>query len=234
MMKRTGRLLSIGMLSAILLLCGGCGEYGPKDKYRENRTGIRYGAHKDVYPDTSGPKAYGSPQQEGTILHGNTQLAYSQKLSDQVGALNGVGSSIVMLTDNNAYVAILIDNTGNNTYGRNARKELNNSGTSLGRYNPHSGGSYMDPKDLTNGVNNFYTVEDHNDLTHEFKQKIASTVRLGQPAVHDVYISANRDFVNKMNALAQESWSGHSLTGHVGEFNTIANRIFGTPERPRE
>lgn len=209
------------LLASILSLSGCYSQTG------EKRSAYNYGSQKDAPPEQ--PRAYGTQQPGDIMLHGNTKLDFSQSLTDKVVALDGVNSAIVMLTDRNAYAAILIDNTATGTRGANSRKETNNSGTSLGSYNPFTFSQYADPNQLATGYNNYETVEHHADISHHFKQKIAETIRLANPAVHDVYISANRDFINQLNAYAQESWKGNSLSPYVHDFNASVNRIFGVP-----
>lgn len=79
-------------------------------------------------------------------------------------------------------------------------------------------------------INSGYTFTNEKSLSHPFKQTIAVTVRKLHPAVHDVFISANRDFLNRMNAYAQEAWKGGMLDAYVNEFNEMCNRIFAAPE----
>jgi hypothetical protein len=162
-------------------------------------------------------------------VHDNNHLFFNQYLSDQISAMYGIQSAIVMTTDKYAYAAITLDGTGLGTKGGNAKQEVNNQGTVTGIYNPHDPkNDGANPNDLATGVNNYDTVKDHNDLSHGIKQKIAQKIRSLQPSILDVYISANRDFINSMTNLAQESWKGKSLEPYVGNFNELVTKTFGT------
>ncbi|MBO9609787.1 MAG: YhcN/YlaJ family sporulation lipoprotein [Paenibacillaceae bacterium] len=219
--------MRIWMLSMTMLLAlGGCMEV----ERSRNRSATNSGLRKDTSME-EGPRIYGSQQRQGPIVHANTQLAYSEDLSKEVSKLNGVALANVLVTDHNAYVAVLINNTSTGTQGSGAKKETNNSGTSLGRYNPQTFGQYADPDMLATGVNSDLTVENHEDLAHAFKQRIAVKIRQLDPSLFDVYISANRDYVNRTHMYAQEARLGKPLAPYIGEFNDMANRYFGEPEQ---
>lgn len=222
---RYGRFLPLA-LSFMLAAAGFAGCSNPNG---ERRGPTNYGSQKDA-PAETGERAYGSQLHGVRLFHENSRLTYSRELSDAVSNISGVNSAIVMLTDRNAYIAILVDSTATGTMGGAARAETNNSGTSQGFYNAVTGGSDADPKQLATGFNSGYTTEHEENLSHPFKQTIAVTVRRLYPPVHDVFISANRDFINQMNAYAQEAWKGNKLDGYVKEFNAACNRIFAVPE----
>jgi hypothetical protein len=142
----------------------------------------------------------------------------------------GVRSAIVMTTDKYAYVALMLDSSGIGTYGNhNAQPETNNYGTVRGLYNagaPQHDGAPTNQ--IATGANGYTTVQNHNDLSHGLKQKVAQKIRALQPSLLDVYISANRDYINSFAALAKESWKGNSLEPYVGQFNQLVTKTFGT------
>jgi hypothetical protein len=227
-MKLIRNTLSAAVISSILLLSACFPTY-------DGKSATNYGSRKDNTPaDTS--RAYQTQQQYTPVSHSYSKLSMNQQLSDQVQALNGVNSSIVMIADNVAFVALMIDNTATGTHGHapdsgygGESGETNNAGYVKGLYNPYTPHSdNFDSTKLNTGVNNYETVMNHEYLTHGFKQKIAETIRLNDPSVHDVYISANRDFLNQLNKYAQESWKGNSLQPFVPEFNSSVTRLFGT------
>jgi hypothetical protein len=199
-----------------------------------NDAGRQYGKSPDqtnfgspVENSLESERAYQTQQLYGTVSHDNKQLEFSQFLSNQVTALNGVNTAIIMVTDQNAYVAIQIDHSAVGTKG--GKRETNNAGTNNGLYNPHAPHTdSMDPSKLNIGVNNYETAKDHDQLSHRFKQRIAEKIRYLEPRLMDVYISANRDFLNEMNSYAQESWRGNSLMPKLASFNQTVTQIFGT------
>jgi hypothetical protein len=74
-------------------------------------------------------------------------------------------------------------------------------------------------------------VQNHENISAPFKQKIATTLRAANPLIYEVFISANRDFVNQLNAYAIESgWGEKTLESRINAFNGTANRLFGIPE----
>jgi YhcN/YlaJ family sporulation lipoprotein len=191
-------------------------------------SGNNYGSRSEASPaDQNTSRAYQTEQQYSNVSHKHSTLSMNQFLSDQLAAMDGVNSSTVILADNTAYVAILIDKTATGT--RSGPLETNNAGTVRGLYNPHDRfNDTMDPNKLTHGSNSYDTVQYHDQITHRFKQKIAEKIRSLQPNVSDVYISANRDYINELNLIAQEAWKGNDLSPFLQEFDAWSERIFGT------
>ncbi|UJF34149.1 YhcN/YlaJ family sporulation lipoprotein [Paenibacillus hexagrammi] len=213
-----------GMLFSILLLSG-CTENGRE--YGKSLENTNYSATSSK--DTQMNRAYQTQQLYGPVSHNNKKLEYSQFLSNQVNSINGVNTAIVMTTDQYAYVALMMDNTATGTKG--TVKETGNQGTTRGIYNLQAPDTdAIDSNSLNTGVNNYETAIHHDLLAHRFKQQIAEKIRTLQPTVLDVYISANRDFLNKMNNYAQESWKGNSLQPFVPEFNHLVEKTFGTEQ----
>lgn len=209
---------------SMLAILSGCYNDGGR-QYGKSPDHTNFGS--PVEDSTGSERAYQTAQQYGTVTHNNTKLEYSEFLSNQVMTLNGVNTAIVMVTDKNAYVSILIDSTATGT--KSTTRETNNDGTRVGIYNLHAPDTDSINSDRINtGVNNYETARDHALLSHRFKQRIAERIRFLNPAIMDVYISANRDFVNAMNNYAQESWKGHSLQTYLSEFNTTVTQFFGT------
>lgn len=206
----------------LLLTISGCTEKGRE--YGKSPDHTNFGAPVEKTEETE--RAYQTQQLYGPVTHNNNKLEYSQFLSNQLNAMNGVNTAIVMTTDQNAYVALMIDSSAVGTKG--TTKETNNQGTNKGFYNDNAPFDDILPSnDLNNGYNSYETAVHHDMLSHRFKQAMAEKIRLLQPNLMDVYISANRDFLNKMNNYAQESWKGHSLMPLLPDFNQTVARVFG-------
>lgn len=225
-LSRFIKALSLGVLAVSVTGCF------PNYDYNSAQN---YGSRREASPqDTS--RAYQTQQQYATVSHKVTKLDLNQMLSDQVQAMDGVHTAIVMMGDNTAYVGITLDNTASGTRSGDSHigprgmgsvgEETNNYGIVKGYYSPTN--DYANPDELISGVQGGDTVMNHEDLSHLFKQKIAEKIRMTQPTVVDVYISANRDFVNELNRYAQEAWQGRSLEPYRAQFVTLAERIFGT------
>ncbi|RTE11161.1 hypothetical protein [Paenibacillus whitsoniae] len=213
----------------LLLTLPACG-YEKRD-YGRDATNVAHGNYGSPVSDADHQtRAYQTQQLTGPVSHNNKTMAYSQFLSDQVNAVPGVNTAVVVTTDQNAYVALMIDHSAVGTKG--TTKETNNAGTTKGMYNdtkPYD--DSMPRNDLNNGFNSYETAVHHELLSHRFKQEIAEKVRQLQPNLMDVYISANRDFLNKMNTYAQETWKGHDLHPQLTDFNQTVTRIFGTAQQ---
>jgi hypothetical protein len=74
--------------------------------------------------------------------------------------------------------------------------------------------------------NSTTTTED--EITKEMKAKIADEVKKNAPQIDAVYVSANPDFVERVNVYAKEARAGHPLKGFVDEFRIMVERIFPT------
>ncbi|UKS25203.1 hypothetical protein LOZ80_26915 [Paenibacillus sp. HWE-109] len=210
----------------LMLAFSGCAEKGRE--YGKSPDHTNFGA--PVEKSDENERAYQTQQLSGPVTHNNTKLDYSQFLSNQLNAMNGVNTAIVMTTDQNAYVALMIDSSAVGTKG--TTKETNNQGTNKGFYNDSAPfDDYLPSNELNNGYNNYETAVHHDLLSHRFKQAMAEKIRLLQPNIMDVYISANRDFLNQMNSFAQESWKGNSLMPLLPTFNQTVTRVFGTAQQ---
>jgi hypothetical protein len=221
-LKKSSKLVFVLTIICLLSACNDGGkQYGKLPDH------LNYGALSKGSVESE--RAYQTQQLYGPVHHDNQKMNYSQFLSNHIAAFDGVNTAIVMVTDHNAYVAILIDNTGIGTKG--TVRETNNQGTNKGLYNPHAPDTdYMHPNSLNTGVNNYETARHHDLISHKLKQRIAEKIRYLQPQLMDVYISANRGFVNEMNNYAQESWKGNSLDPYLPKFNQLVTHVFGTEQ----
>ncbi|WP_310551364.1 YhcN/YlaJ family sporulation lipoprotein [Paenibacillus glufosinatiresistens] len=67
-------------------------------------------------------------------------------------------------------------------------------------------------------------------VNKELKNRIAETVRSYDSNIGSVYVSANPDFVERVNGYADQARGGHPLSGFANEFRTLVERIFPTRE----
>ncbi|MFF2290866.1 YhcN/YlaJ family sporulation lipoprotein [Peribacillus butanolivorans] len=68
------------------------------------------------------------------------------------------------------------------------------------------------------------------DLTNELKDRIADSVRGADSSVEKVYVSANPDFVQRMNNYVTDINNGKPVKGFVDEFRELVTRIFPSSE----
>ncbi len=217
MLKRIAALL----LSAALLLAA------PACAYRQHaqNSDTDYGSRAANDPKMIGQKAYGSTK-NNPHQHENAFFEYSSAISGKVASLNGVSSAIVMLTDKNAYVGLMLDWTAVGTRGTQGTIEQNNTGTTEGVYNVENGSPYGNSRALVYPYNSYFSVNDLNDLSPELKQTVAVRVRDMAPNVQEVHISANMELMNYFNEFAKEAWGSRPLTPWIDTFNTVVRYHF--------
>ncbi|QNK59350.1 hypothetical protein [Paenibacillus sp. PAMC21692] len=224
MMRRAGFILLSLLLVIAVSACG----YKKSMQHSDSD----YGSRKPGDPKMQGLKAYGSTNTDAG-QHDNAFFEYSSMLSNKIGSLNGVANGIVMLTDKNAYVAILLDWSAAGTKAKGGTDEQNNTGSNGGVYNADSGSPYSNPYTIVTPYNSFFTVMDHQNLSNELKQTIAKGIREESPMIQEVHISANMEFNNYFVRFASEAWASRSLTPLVDTFNKVVQYEFdGAAERP--
>ncbi|MGO4181684.1 YhcN/YlaJ family sporulation lipoprotein [Paenibacillus sp. MCAF9] len=217
MVKRIAALL----LSAVMITTSAGCAY----KQYAQQSDTDYGSRQANDPKMLGGRAYGKATNNAD-QHNNSFFEYSSVISRKVTDLNGIASAIVMLTDKNAYVGLMLDWTAVGTRNSGGKSEQDNTGTSDGVYNHDTGSPYGNSKILVSPYNSYFSVNDVNDLSDELKQTVAVRVRELAPAVQEVHISANMEFVNYFNDFAKEAWGGRSLMPHIDKFNTVVKYHF--------
>jgi hypothetical protein len=141
--------------------------------------------------------------------------------------VEGIDASFVMIKDNNAYVAVVTNNTATGIFSNGSMDDdIDNAGESEGVYDVRSGKSYADPDLLVTDTNTYYTTSGHEKLSAKALQIIGTTVREVHPTVIEVYISSNRDFVNGMTQFMQEYWTGHSIEQRANTFQQLVEDTF--------
>ncbi|TFE27841.1 YhcN/YlaJ family sporulation lipoprotein [Cohnella luojiensis] len=71
------------------------------------------------------------------------------------------------------------------------------------------------------------------DLTDAIKDKVADQVKALSPSVENVYVSANADFVGRMQGYANDVRAGNPIQGLITEFNALVERVFPQPAGTR-
>ncbi|MCA0757777.1 YhcN/YlaJ family sporulation lipoprotein [Paenibacillus sp. N4] len=217
MVKRMAALL---LTAAVLSAAAGC-------NYEElaQQSDTDYGSRQANDPKMLGERAYG-PMTNNPHQHDNAFFEYSSAISNKVSTLNGVASAIVMLTDKNAYVGLMLDWSAVGTKNNGGTNEQDNTGTNEGVYNVDTGSPYGNSRALVYPYNSYFSVNDVNDLSNELKQTVAKQVRQLAPNVEEVHISANMELVNYFNEFAKEAWGGRSLMPWIDTFNTVIKYHF--------
>ncbi|NBI30051.1 hypothetical protein [Chengkuizengella marina] len=158
--------------------------------------------------------------------HENTSIRFSPFTAKEIMDIPGVSHSYVILTNRNAYVSLVLDHTATGTFGKGNIHEQDNTGESNGVYNGKTGSPYASPKNLVTDTNSNFTLKDENNISSRLKQKVVMEVKKLNPKVEEIYVSANRAFVNQLNVYAQKTWRGNSLKPYVKEFNESVKVYF--------
>ncbi|MBD2847379.1 hypothetical protein IDH44_19430 [Paenibacillus sp. IB182496] len=210
------------LAGVVALSCIGC-------NYKQH---VQESEHDYGSQDAGDPKLYGGRQYGAltgrTNQHDNRYFEYSSLLSRETARIDGLATSVVMLTDKNAYVGIALDWTavGTKRKGGFAMREQNNTGTTEGVYNFRTGSPYYNNRKAITPFNSPFSVQDHNLISGELKQTIAKRIRKLAPQVEEIHISAKRDFTNEMVDYAKEAWLGHPLQPYLNNFNTMVKYEF--------
>lgn len=192
-----------------------------------------YGSQQANDPKMLGDRMYG-PVGNQPNRHQNSHVEYSYALSRKLSKTQGVAAAVVMLTDKNAYVGLVLDWTAVGTKNKGGRQaqEQNNTGSGKGVYNIENGSPFWDNRDLVTPFNSYLSVSDHERISAELKQTIAVKLRQLSPYVQEVHISANRHFVNELVDYARETWMGRPLQPYLTEFNKLAEYEFADSGKP--
>ena len=209
----------------LIIFAVGIGLIGCSDKVKVENTNYEYGSKKSNELKMQGGKAFGSSNLSPN-QHNNAFFEYSNEISSKISTMYGIGSATVMLTDKNAYVAILLDQSATGTRSGRDKPVQNNDSPYSGIYGLSNGSMPAKPRALARYYNSDFTVEDHKNISDGLKQTIALEVRRLAPTVQEVHISANMLFVNKFVQFAREAWGGRSLTPWLDDFNTTVQYIF--------
>lgn len=67
------------------------------------------------------------------------------------------------------------------------------------------------------------------DISNDLKERVADAVRGADPSVDQVYVSANPDFVQRMDGYANDIENGKPVEGFAEEFRELVTRIFPIP-----
>lgn len=155
--------------------------------------------------------------------HSNARMEISNQIADAISSMDEVDTATVLITNQNAYVAVVLDNgTG---YGST---NLGNSisGKAGPKMTPNSAGSNA----TTDRMGRRGAGSGDEGVTDDLKAKIAEKVRSIEPNIDQVYISANADFVGRMRGYGERFQNGQPIRGMIIEFNNLVKRIFPSAE----
>lgn len=190
-MKKFSLFLTVMLLSLSLM---GCNFNKGKNNTATNKA-TTDNAETIVKPGTT---------DNANLNKGETKLEVAKDAADRVAELEGVESATVIVTDQNAYAAVVLkgDHTVNNT--DNNAKTGTNKGTVT-----------------NNDKNNPDQV-----LSPDLENKIAEKVREANTNIKNVYVSLNPEFVEHMTGYGERINRGEPVAGFFDEFTETMRRVF--------
>jgi YhcN/YlaJ family sporulation lipoprotein len=83
---------------------------------------------------------------------------------------------------------------------------------------------------LVTGKNAYVAVvlNPNQPLSRDFEDQIAQQVKSTDPAIQNVYVSANPDFVSRVQTYVNDVRLGKPVSGFFNEFTEIVRRLFPT------
>ncbi|QUW22064.1 YhcN/YlaJ family sporulation lipoprotein [Sporosarcina sp. Marseille-Q4063] len=148
--------------------------------------------------------------------NGDTNLEVAQDAADRITELDGVESATVIVTDQNAYAAVVLDGDTTDESGNND----NNDDTASNENNDTDTGTDTDTDTDTNNDNA------NQELSSDLENKIAEKVKEANDNIENVYVSLNPDFVDRMTDYADKIDQGEPVEGFFEEFSEAVQRVF--------
>lgn len=159
--------------------------------------------------------------------HNNHTMAFSQATSDVIDDMKGIRTSFVIITDKNAYVAILLDGTATGMKGKGTSNRSDRTIAQSGIDHHSDVTQSLKPGDIVMDKYSFPTIPNPQDLSSELQTELTQTVRKMHPNITNVFISANQQFINQFSQYAHEAWRGVSLSPYVPDLNNLVKNHFG-------
>ncbi|OZQ62789.1 hypothetical protein CA600_21230 [Paenibacillus sp. VTT E-133280] len=165
-----------------------------------------------------------------THTYNNGPLLNSNGSKRDVNMGMGIGNGMGMGTRNSSGTGTGSGMTDGLGTGMGIRSTTPNYTNSTHGTNYRSNSTHMNGTHSThmNNTNNTMNMKETDTVTKEIKAKIAAEVKKHDATIKDVYVSANPDFVERVNVYAEEARAGHPIKGFVDEFRTMVERIFPT------
>lgn len=150
-------------------------------------------------------------------VHTNTNARVGRKIADQLEMLDEVKQADVIVTDRNAYVALVL-RKGKVVKPQGMSTRSNFDGDRFVELETHSyGGSRLDWGE--------------NDFDRHFKENVIRTVKSLSPRTSHVFVTANPEQVERMKRFIGKLEQGSPARSIIQQFNQTADSIF--PIDPR-
>lgn len=180
------KLMMLMMAALVALALVGCGTNKNNDNNTTENNTVEDGGNNENTQDN--------------VNNGEARLDVAEDAADKVAELEEVDRATVLVTDNNAYVDVVLNN---------------NDGTGTDNNN--------NDNDTTTDTNNA-TAED--ELSKELEDKVAEKVREVNQDIENVYVSLNPEFVERMNDYQTRINEGEPIEGFFEEFGEAVRNVF--------
>lgn len=144
--------------------------------------------------------------------HKNYRLEMKPEFGEKlVETIDGLSQAVVMMADTNAYVAVSLDESADQEeIGSLSRTYMGLSGA----------------KGVEAGKRMGALATGQHKLTDETTSQIIDKLKAMRPEIEYVYVSADPEFVGRMNAYLNDAKQGYPVQHYIMEFNGMAERLF--------
>lgn len=154
-------------------------------------------------------------------MHNNTNVEMSQDIADRITNMPEVTAASVLLTNQNAYIAVMLsDEADEGLINSPDRRKLSQNRQD----------NREDERLDQTRMKRYYN--EAADVTTMLKDRITKEVKNEAPHILNVYISANPDFIDRMNGFIDQIQAGNPVRGFINEVNTTMERMFPTNNGP--
>ncbi|MCS7461106.1 YhcN/YlaJ family sporulation lipoprotein [Paenibacillus doosanensis] len=242
-MRRIHMLITIGRIglaAGLLFAVAGCNEnrnkqlgggleskdhhalYDRSSLNNENETlGVKpkWEKQQNSGPQPDNPGAL--RQLDMTNPHLTKTFRFAPEISSRLEQMPGIDKATVLFTENNAYVALVMD-------GHDVDKEAHQD-MKAHSFSPKGGVGLFGTDKGANRINWTET----GGLSHSTASRITGQIMALQPSVQRVYASANPNFVQRIRFYEAESGKGVDASVYMNEFNTMIQRVFPSDTNTR-
>ncbi|WP_281887325.1 YhcN/YlaJ family sporulation lipoprotein [Paenibacillus sp. YYML68] len=170
------------------------------------------------------PEYIGRKQLDMTNRHYAKSMGFDPQIAAKVNRIAGVSSSMVMLTEVNAYVAVVLD-------GHRPDEEANPD--TMKHKVTETGGTGL--FGTGQGTPNRISWTESGGLGYSKADEIRKLVLSVAPTnIQEVYVTANPNFVQRLRFYAQEEQAQGKLTPYMNEFNTMIQHVFPDSTNTRQ
>jgi len=200
-MKRSWVILGTAVLTLSLTACAG----------NDQSTGGNNNGNQQIQTNDASPRTLDSNRNDKT-------LTISDRAEQQVEKMDGVEDAHVIISNNDAYVALKLASVNKDEGNESDTGDMNGQGADQNTNNEDAGNKTDD--------NN--TKSRYSKVSTKYEQKVADLVREADNKIHEVYVSANPDLYDQVTTFANNINTGQNNEGLFEDFNDMVNDFFGT------